>query len=451
LEQRAKALEKIGIVRLEQGHSPAAMESFQAAAKIAGKLARTTTSNMPYQLSYAEILTFIGKTYWYQGKLDDAQRAYKSAQTVIQHMNSPTPADPQVKSQLEAIDNNIGHILETRGQLQEAELQYRNSLALSEAVAVAAPTNANRSEVGNAHNNLGKLELARGDLVAAINEYTAQDAIESQLSMHDPKNNDQREAMIIARATLGRTLALAGDSETGAIYLQQAVDFSNRLSAVDPHNTSFQEDVALYPTQLARLRRLRGDLPAAQALSTRAITIFAAMTKQDPSNSGWQREYADALVEQAAQSSVAKATAAALAQAQTALKILHPLFASQPDDRDILLSTTRTKLLLAVVSGDAQEAANFREDALKAMRSVKAGRNDMRLLALQVETLLALHQNTTAQPLIEQLRRSGYRDLALMDILRRERINYPPDPTFQAKLLAARRPKPNVSQAEAAK
>src|SRR5581483_2029658 len=207
----------------------------------------------------------------------------------------------------------------------------------------------------------------------------------------DPKNNSQREDMTIAHATLGRTFALTGDSETGIHYLQQAVDFSNQLSAVDPHNTSFQEDLALYSTQLARLQRLSGALPDARALSFRAVAIFAAMTKQDASNSGWQREYAEALIEQAAQSFATRETAAAQTQAQTALKILNPLFAAQPDDRDTLLATARAQLLLAAASDDAQMATSLRKDALNAMQSAKAGRNDPRLLALQIEALLALN------------------------------------------------------------
>src|SRR5581483_11463344 len=123
-------------------------------------------------------------------------------------------------------------------------------------------------------------------------------------------------------------------------------------------------------------------------------------------------------------------------QAQTALKILNPLFAAQPDDRDTLLATARAQLLLAAASDDAQMATSLRKDALNAMQSAKAGRNDPRLLALQIEALLALNRRATAQPLIEQLRKGGYRDRALMDLLQRERIDYPPDPDFQAKLLA---------------
>ncbi|HJU07744.1 MAG TPA: TIR domain-containing protein [Rhodanobacteraceae bacterium] len=450
LEQRAKALEKIGAVRLDQGRLPSALESFQAAANLARRLANTAPKDVSRQLAYAQVLAYMGTTDFYRGRLDSALYYYESAQVPIQRAGLVAPDNLEVKYQLATIDNNIGRVLEAHGLLDKAEAQYRNSLELYQHLVATTPSNVEWTNLlGFAHNNLGKLELIRGDLAAAIGEYAAQDAIESRLSTNGPKNNDQREATTIAHATLGRTLALAGDIETGTHYLQQAVDFSSQLVAVDPHNTSFQEDLALYSTQLARVKRLSGALPAAQALSARAVAIFAAMTKQDSGNSGWQHEYAEALVEQAAESLATKETAAAQTQARAALKTLNPLFAAQPDDRDTLLVTARTKLLLAAVPGDAQTATGLRKEALRAMQRVKAGRNDPRLLALQVEALLALNQRAAAQPLIKQLQKGGYRDLALMDVLKRERIAYPPNPNFQARLLAARRPE--ISQAEAAR
>jgi eukaryotic-like serine/threonine-protein kinase len=94
-------------------------------------------------------------------------------------------------------------------------------------------------------------------------------------------------------------------------------------------------------------------------------------------------------------------------------------------------------LLLAAVTGDAQTAQKLRNDALNAMQAVKSGSNDPRLLALQVEALLALERTADAQRVIQQLWNSGYRDAALLDVLQHQHIAYPVNPAFQQKLLAA--------------
>ena len=230
---------------------------------------------------------------------------------------------------------------------------------------------------------------------------------------------------------------MAGDVETGTRDLRQAAEIATQLVAVDPNNTSFQEDLALCATQLGRLLRLRGDLPGASAQAARAMSIFLAMTKQDPANTGWQREFAEALLEQAKQSQFTGQVEAARAHAQSALKMLDPLLAQQPDDRAILLVTVATRLLLAdlINPQDAPAAQQLRNTALSSAQSQDSG--DPRVLALQVAALLALDKKAEAQPTIQRLWHSGYRDPALLAVLGRARIDYPVNTAMQARLQSA--------------
>jgi eukaryotic-like serine/threonine-protein kinase len=209
------------------------------------------------------------------------------------------------------------------------------------------------------------------------------------------------------------------------------------LTKVDSSHGDFQRDLAMYSSQLGRLRRLGGDLSAAKELTAQSLSTFLALTKKEPGDVDSQREYAEAQLEQAAQSLAAGQADAAHTQAQAALAILAPLFAKQPDDRATLLATMDAKLLLASVTRDAPAAQRLRNDALNAMQAAKSGRGDPRLLALEVEALLALDRKTEAQPLVQQLWHSGYRDASLLALLQHAQIDYPVNPVFQQKLLAA--------------
>ncbi|MCK9366283.1 MAG: toll/interleukin-1 receptor domain-containing protein [Metallibacterium scheffleri] len=438
LEQRARALEKIGSVRLDQGHLPEAMVSYQAALKIARKLVDSKPADTPRQIAYAEIWSFIGMTHWRMGQLGAAQQDFESAQTVLRRAQMHAPDDREMLFHLAIVDNNIGHVLEARGQFEAATVQYRKMLALCERLVAAAPDNAEwLVALGNAHNNLGKLALQRGDLAAAVAQYAADDAIESRLAARDPRDNQQRENMLISRAILGRTLALAGAIGAGRRDLQQTVEIATGLLGVDAHNTGYLEEVALYGMQLSRLQRMSGDLSAAHALIERSLRIFHDLTRQDPSNSGWQRALAETQMEQAEQSRAAGQLDAARAQVQTALRILDPLFVRHPDDRATLLATVGARLLLAAVTIDAPAARHLRADALKALQAQKNGRDDPRLQSLQVEALLALGRQAEAQPIIRQLWQGGYRDAALVDLLQRQRIAYPVNVAFRQQLQAA--------------
>ncbi len=435
LAQRAKALEKIGSVRLDQGKLAEALASFRASAQLSSRLADAAPADVARQTAYARTMSYIGMTDWYQGDLPAAQQIFESARSILQRARSGARNDLSLKFELQTVNSNIGHVLEARGQPVAAASAYRNTLALASELVTANPGKIDWvTALGDAHNNLGKLALQRGDLAQAVAEYRADDSIETRLSGADPNNNAQRENMLRVRAILGRTLVLTGDIDAGIRDLQQAVDIAEQLVQIASTQTGFQEKLAIYLVQLSRLKRLRGDLPAAHRLTERALGILSALTLQDPANASWQQFNAEARIEQAAQSLVGERTDTARTQAQIAQGMLQPLFSKQPDDRSLLLDTLAAKLLLADASSDTPAAQRLKDEAWRTMRSVNSGDTDPRLLALQVEALLGLGKNAEAKPMIGRLWNAGYRDPALLAILRRARIDYPVNAPFAQRI-----------------
>jgi tetratricopeptide (TPR) repeat protein len=439
LAQRATALEKIGNVRLDQGRLADAMASYRAALAIAARLAEKSPADVSRQLAHAELWAFLGMTQWRLALLDDAQRSFVSAQAILERAAKRAPEDTQLAFQLATIDNNIGHVMEARGELDQATVQYQRMLSLMEDLVVGQPHNPAWGEyLGSAYNNLGKMALMRGDLADAVARYGADERIQTGLVDADPKDMSRRDNLLTVHAILGRTQALMGDTGPAMDRLQHAVDMATQLTVLDPSNTDYQEHVALYGTQLARLRRLNGDLPAATKLTAKSMGIFAALTRHDAGNAAWQREYAEALVEQSAQSRDTGDADAAREQSTTALHILTPLMKQQPDDRAMLLAGTQARLALADVTGDANVALQLRSDSVASLRAVKSGQGDPRLRALYVQALLAMRRKDDAVPVIRQLWDSGYRDMAMLQALRHERIDYPA--SQRVTLVAAGKP-----------
>ncbi|RDS80066.1 toll/interleukin-1 receptor domain-containing protein [Dyella psychrodurans] len=437
LAERAKALEKIGSVRQEQGHLPEAIASYEAASTLAATLAKRAPTDTARQLQYARLLAFVGQAHWLQGQLDLAQSSFDEARNVLVQAEQHAGADLDLQFHLEMIDNDIGHVQEARGRLDEAQVSYRSALDLSTKLVAAKPDNAEWAvELGGAHNNLGKLALLHGDLATAIAEYGADDAIESALSSNHPEDNSQRESMLTVRAILGRTQALAGADDVGIHRLQESVDMASGLIKSNPHNSDFQEDFARYATQLARLKRLNGDLAPANDLTAQSLSMLTDLVHQSPTDSRLQRELAEAQTEQAAESLAAGQADAARTQAQAARSVLDPLLARQPHDRACVLATMAAQLVLADVSSDLDTAKQLRQGVVAAAKTQSSGQSDPRLLSLQVEAMLALGGKADAQRLIQQLWLSGYRDAQLLVVLHRDRIAYPANVAFQKRLLA---------------
>jgi tetratricopeptide (TPR) repeat protein len=439
LEQRAKALEKIGTVRLDQGSVAAAAESYRAALPLAEALAKSRHADTARQAAHARILSYLGMTHWYAGELDEALHQFESARRVLDVARAGNPGDLVVLARLVEVENNVGHILESRGDLDGAEARYRAMLSLARQLVGAKPGDTDSSvSLGLAHNNLGKLALMRGDLAAAVAEYSADDAIETQIWRRNPKDNNQAEKVAITRAALGRTLAMTGDVGTGAQLLREAVDIVTRLRGVDPSNTGFQEDIGLYATQLGRVYRLLGELDRAAELTTTALAVFESLTTQDATNSMFRREFAEAKLERAEQLSAAGRLDAASELGNDALAILAPLAAAHPDDRPTVLATAGTQSLLGRLASDPQAARQLHLDALTLAQGAKDGKDDPRLLMLQVDALLALGRKQETGTIVQQLWRNGCRDPGLLALLERHHIAYPANPEFAARLRAAR-------------
>lgn len=438
LLQRATALEKIGSVRLDQGRLDAALASYDAARTVAARLATEQPGDTARQVLLAETLSFIGMVHWRLGRLDDAQRSFANAQAVLDRAEPAAAGDRELHFQQAMLDNNMGRVLEARGSLDDAGKQYRSMLERMQHLATAEPANADWAEwLGSAYVNLGKLALMRGELAAAIAHFAADETIQAKLYRDDPKDVNRRDALLTVHAILGRTQALAGDVAAGADRLQQAVDMAVALVPVDPTNTDAQEHVALFATQLARLRRLTGETVAARAMLDKALPIFASLRKKDARNTGWQREYAEARTEESSQLALRGDAIAALAAADDAMRTLAPLRSAQPDDRATLLAMLGARLAAADVTVDSKEARGLRETVLREAGTVKSGQGDPRLVALQVDALLSLGRRSEAEPAIRQLWTAGYRDIALVQRLRRNTIDYPVNEAFQRELVAA--------------
>ncbi|MGH8126338.1 MAG: TIR domain-containing protein, partial [Rhodanobacteraceae bacterium] len=428
LVQRAKALEKIGSVRMQQGELPGALAAYRASVGISSRLATESPDDVARQIALSRTLTFIGYVYWDQGKLENAGRAFQQGRQVLQASGHRATNNPALLYQLYTLDDNIGHVLEARGRLVAARNDYRDGLAVMQSLVRLKPhSGEDMSELGSAHNNLGRVALERGDLADAIEQYKVDNAIETRLTTREPKNHDQLENTLKARAMLGRTLALTGDSRSGIHDLQQAVGMARKLAAFSTHDTDYEEDESWYGAQLGRLYRLNGDLSGAKKSTAQSIAVFVPMLKKDPSNAHWQSEYAYALTERAAELRASNQIDAARKQVQIALRILDPILAKHPTERRTLRLTMTARELLAEVCGDPHTAYSLREAALKTLEAQSVGKDDPRLLALQVGALLSLGRKAQAQPLIKQLWNGGYRDAALVQVLQRAQINYPPN------------------------
>ncbi|MGH8213621.1 MAG: TIR domain-containing protein [Rhodanobacteraceae bacterium] len=437
LDERVLALDRIGDNRMRQGQLAGALDAFHTAAAAAANLTAAEPANVDRHVEYSRILTYICMINLKQGRLVEAGRACDTGRNVLQPALRRAPSDLDLLQQLSYVESNSGHVQQSLGNLASANTDFDAFLTVARKLIAAKPDAVYLWPILNvAHLNLADLAMQRGDLAAAIAQYRAATTAGDAATSRFPKNNPLLNFAAKARGSLGNALSLAGDSAAGVADLQQTISVAENLILRDPTNTDYQSALGGHATQLAHCWRIAGNVPEARRLSSQGTQVLAALVKKDPGNTDWQNDYGRALIEQSAEMYAAGDTQGARASAQHALQILEPMLAKHPERRDTLLPAMQARLLLASATPDRQAAHALREQTLRTM-AVKGGPSDPRLLALQVETLLALDRKPDAQPLIKQLWNEGYRDPEFIALLQREYIDYPANPGFPARLAAA--------------
>jgi tetratricopeptide (TPR) repeat protein len=391
LEQRSKALVKIGVVRAEQGDNAGAMKSYRAASALSGPLARAAPADVARQLAHADVLSYIALVHWDQGDLANAGRGFDDAARVLAAARRHAPADAQLLYQALTNENNNGHVLESRGRFKDATEHYERMLGLARQLAERDPGNIERHYMlGLAHNNLAKMALLRGDLQAAITGYRAEVAIQRRLAAQDPRNNAQRRNLLIAAFTLGRTLVLAGEADAGHVLMREALDTARALHAMEPASTDYRDDIGLYALQLASVERKRGNLQSAARLLRESLAMLEHLVTTNPTHPAWQRERAEALVERAALAAAGHSGVEdAAADLKEALAILEPQRAQHPQDRAIVLATANAQLGLAAISS-APHRASLAARALSSIDAQSTARDDPRLVVLRDQAMRLL-------------------------------------------------------------
>jgi eukaryotic-like serine/threonine-protein kinase len=437
LVMRAKALEKIGSIRLSQGKLPAALESYGAASALTRELAERSPADSARQVAYANTFNWIGNSYWYQGDLTRSLKNFQEAIELLEKQITRMPADAGVAASLASARTNAGRVFEARGEFTQAEQLYELVQRTFKALSTREPKNARwQSELGSAYDNLGKVALEQGQMVRAIAAYLGDQRIKAALAAQDPKNYDAREDLLVSEAILGRTLALCGVREASIRYAQEAVSLSKDLVAFDSTQAYWREDLGLYSHLLGGLLRQSGRLNEAVRLDGNAVHVLDELAATDRTNARWRRDLAIAQVEMARVQIARRDYASAGDQLSRALATIQALRATTPNDLDLTVLAADAELVAGWIAAKRKEAAvarNFWTQARETIELVARKGNDPNVLAASATASLLLDDMGSAQPVLNKLATIGYRTPDFEALLAAKKV------PFQANADVARR------------
>lgn len=409
---RAKALQKIGSIRMSQGNIPAALESYRAAWLLAGELVKRAPTDPVRRVTYADSFKWIGNAYWYQGDLDRSLQNFQQAIALLEKAAAATPQDSELAFNLASARTNAGRVFEARGQLAQAKLLYDDVQSTFEALRSREPGNVRwLSELGDAYDNLGKLALERGQLMQAVAAYRDDQQIKASLAAADPKNHDAQENLLISDAILGRTLILCGAAEAALHYARAAVSLATDLVAFDSTQTYWREDLAYYSQLLGGLLRQHGRLEEASRLDDDAVKGLEELVATDGTNARWRRELAVALLECARLLMARGDYDSAERKLASALATIKSARETTPGDLNLTLLAANADIVrgqMAAKRRDIKSARAYWTQARDLVVPVSHVGDDPNVLAAWASALLLLDDMGAARPVLQKLAAMGF-------------------------------------------
>ncbi|MGH8190106.1 MAG: toll/interleukin-1 receptor domain-containing protein [Rhodanobacteraceae bacterium] len=432
LAQRAKALQRIGEVRMDRSKLSDSMAAFQQALRLNKQLVDASPNDAMRQDTYAENLLWVGFVDWNEGRLDRAETTFQQAAAALQRAARLAPFDNDVQHHLDDVYDDLGQVAGARGELGAEIGDYTKDLALDVRMAKAHPRDVLwQNAIGDAHSNLGEISLAHGRLGDAVGEFLKSQQQMVNVTTGNPHNRQMQAQLYMADAVLGRTLALTGHVKLGAGYVKAAVGIASELIAFDPGHADWRDSHAYYSGLLGQLLLEQGDAAGASQPIDTALAIETKLVAKDPQNAEWRRHLAEAQLAGARLALARKQPATARQLATQARANMQPLLAAKSPKAALVRIEANLDLLLgqlAATNDHADAPDHYTQEALMHMRALAAHSSDPRDLAILVEAVLATSKTAEARPVIRRLQSMGFRPPAFVALLLRHGIPYPADP-----------------------
>jgi len=441
LALRAKALQKIGSIRVSQGKLPAALESYRAASVLAGEILARSPTDLLRRVDYANSFNWIGNAYWYQGDLDRSLQNFQQAIGLLEKVAADLPQDSELAFNLAAARTNAGRVFEARGEFAQAKILYNFVQQTFDNLRARDPGNVRwQAELGYAYDNLGKLALEQGQLAQAIAAYRDDQRIKEELAAADPKNYDAQEGLLIANAILARTLALCGANDTSEHYAREAVRRARQLVAFDSTQTYWREDLAYYSQLLGGLLRQSGRLEEAARLDSDAVGVLGELVAVDGTNARWRRELAAAQVEVARMQITQGRYDAAERQITSAIATIETGRATTPSDLGLRTLAADANIVGGQIATKRKEATAARDYWTRArdiIAPVAQLSDDPNILVTWASALLLLNDLGAARPVVDKLAAMGYRAPDFEALLATKKLPYAVDADVARRMAAA--------------
>lgn len=295
LLSRAKALRQLGDIRLQQGRSSDAINSFEQALVQNNELVNRSPNDTTRLFELAQAEFWVGYSLFRRAQVGNAIPHFEN---YLKHSKNLVALDEKPEYLLEVAyaNSNLGtasrdlnEFSQASGYFDEAELILRGLLDSDPANPTLIDTLAQVLVWRN------QIAFDTGDLQRAISGYEQQLKLLAVIDANDPP---RRRKIALALALQGEVLALANQPLRARLAISRSHTIFEQLVALDSDNQDWLRNYARSHWYMARLLESEGATEQASDHYQSATHLLVGLVERDTTQSRWQENLAQAFASQ---------------------------------------------------------------------------------------------------------------------------------------------------------
>ncbi len=183
--------------------------------------------------------------------------------------------------------NEIGDIQVARGDLTAALTAYGEGLVIARHLAEDETNAGAQRDLSVSLNKIGDIQIARGDLAAALTAYEGSLAISRRLAENETNAGAQRD-LSVSLNKVGDIQVARGALAAALTAYEEGLSIRRRL-AEDETNAGAQRDLSVSLNNIGNIQIARGDLAAALTFYQEGLAILRRLA-EDQTNAGAKRD-----------------------------------------------------------------------------------------------------------------------------------------------------------------
>ncbi len=249
---RATLFRYAGETIMRHDHGMHALRSFLTAIAILQGLNASDLKNVKWLTDLSMLHEVVGGLLKDMGDLNEALDHFRAAIDVSQRMVAEGAEIPGRHGVLVSY-GRIGDILVERRDIQGALVQWQAARQLAAELAAEEPDKPEwRQYLSGAHNRLGGLQFALGEVALSIENYRASQTILEQLVAFDPSNAAWEKDLAFTYKKLGLIFSETKEPEEALQAFQRSRRLFDRL-APSAQNENWREEIEFLDQRIAAL------------------------------------------------------------------------------------------------------------------------------------------------------------------------------------------------------